>query len=209
MLPGWWYYQMYPASCRCKNHLKFFLCVFGESTQRGDTIWKWLFEDHTAIIYRTTTVSAAELSCSHWKFRLGWWRHQLHLQYSEAWRLFSKNKLQRMKDVIKYNVWELFLFCLVCWIGNICSELPIRFNIFTNWPRTSSLTDHELHKLTTVCNNRGISRFRAMSTNTAINDRSTNLTTLGRFSQSKKISNDQELIQSDPTSCPINQKGNN
>ena len=27
--------------------------------------------------------------------------------------------------------------------------------------------------------------------------------------QSKKISNDQELIQSDPTSCPINQKGNN
>ena len=26
---------------------------------------------------------------------------------------------------------------------------------------------------------------------------------------SKKISNDQELIKSDPTSCPINQKGNN
>ena len=28
-------------------------------------------------------------------------------------------------------------------------------------------------------------------------------------SQSKKTSNDQELIQSDPTFCPINQKGNN
>ena len=27
--------------------------------------------------------------------------------------------------------------------------------------------------------------------------------------KSKKISNDQELIQSDPTSCPQNQKGNN
>ena len=27
--------------------------------------------------------------------------------------------------------------------------------------------------------------------------------------QSKKMSNDQELIQSDPTSCPQNQKGNN
>ena len=27
--------------------------------------------------------------------------------------------------------------------------------------------------------------------------------------QSKKITNDQELIQSDPTSCPQNQKGNN
>ena len=27
--------------------------------------------------------------------------------------------------------------------------------------------------------------------------------------QSKKISNDQELIQSDPTPCPQNQKGNN
>ena len=27
--------------------------------------------------------------------------------------------------------------------------------------------------------------------------------------QSKKISNDQELIQSDPTSCLQNQKGNN
>ena len=26
---------------------------------------------------------------------------------------------------------------------------------------------------------------------------------------SEKISNDQELIQSDPTSCPQNQKGNN
>ena len=30
-----------------------------------------------------------------------------------------------------------------------------------------------------------------------------------RFYQSKKISNDQELIQSDPISCPQNQKGNN
>ena len=29
------------------------------------------------------------------------------------------------------------------------------------------------------------------------------------FLVSKKISNDQELIQSDPTSCPQNQKGNN
>ena len=29
------------------------------------------------------------------------------------------------------------------------------------------------------------------------------------FVQSKTISNDQELIQSDPTSCPQNQKGNN
>ena len=27
--------------------------------------------------------------------------------------------------------------------------------------------------------------------------------------QNKKISNDQELIQSDPISCPQNQKGNN
>ena len=30
-----------------------------------------------------------------------------------------------------------------------------------------------------------------------------------KATQSKKTSNDQELIQSDPTSCPINQKGNN
>ena len=29
------------------------------------------------------------------------------------------------------------------------------------------------------------------------------------YSLSKKISNDQELIQSDPISCPQNQKGNN
>ena len=29
------------------------------------------------------------------------------------------------------------------------------------------------------------------------------------FIKSKKISNDQELIQSDPISCPQNQKGNN
>ena len=32
---------------------------------------------------------------------------------------------------------------------------------------------------------------------------------IGYNIQSKKISNDQELIQSDPTSCPQNQKGNN
>ena len=30
-----------------------------------------------------------------------------------------------------------------------------------------------------------------------------------RAMKSKKISNDQELIQSDPISCPQNQKGNN
>ena len=30
-----------------------------------------------------------------------------------------------------------------------------------------------------------------------------------RFGESKKIRNDQELIQSDPTSCPQNQKRNN
>ena len=29
------------------------------------------------------------------------------------------------------------------------------------------------------------------------------------YRKSKKISNDQELIQSDPVSCPQNQKGNN
>ena len=29
------------------------------------------------------------------------------------------------------------------------------------------------------------------------------------YMESKTISNDQELIQSDPTSCPQNQKGNN
>ena len=28
-----------------------------------------------------------------------------------------------------------------------------------------------------------------------------------KYSESKKISNDQELIQSDPISCPQNQKG--
>ena len=32
---------------------------------------------------------------------------------------------------------------------------------------------------------------------------------LNQIVESKKISNDQELIQSDPTSCPQNQKGNN
>ena len=32
---------------------------------------------------------------------------------------------------------------------------------------------------------------------------------IGEDLKSKKISNDQELIQSDPTSCPQNQKGNN
>ena len=31
----------------------------------------------------------------------------------------------------------------------------------------------------------------------------------GKHMESKKISNDQELIQSDPISCPQKQKGNN
>ena len=35
------------------------------------------------------------------------------------------------------------------------------------------------------------------------------LMTLILLDQSNKISNDQELMQSDPTSCPQNQKGNN
>ena len=35
------------------------------------------------------------------------------------------------------------------------------------------------------------------------------LNNLAELSQSKKISNYQELIQSDPISCPQNQKGNN
>ena len=35
------------------------------------------------------------------------------------------------------------------------------------------------------------------------------LSSLSASLKSKKISNDQELIQSDPTSCPQNQKGNN
>ena len=35
-----------------------------------------------------------------------------------------------------------------------------------------------------------------------------NIKTTASEQQSKKISNDQELIQSDPTSCPQNQKGN-
>ena len=34
-------------------------------------------------------------------------------------------------------------------------------------------------------------------------------TRLSDYMKSKKISNDQELIQSDPISCPQNQKGNN
>ena len=32
---------------------------------------------------------------------------------------------------------------------------------------------------------------------------------LVRETENKKINNDQELVQSDPTSCPQNQKGNN
>ena len=32
---------------------------------------------------------------------------------------------------------------------------------------------------------------------------------VGNIQKSKKISNDQEPIQLDPTSCPQNQKGNN
>ena len=32
---------------------------------------------------------------------------------------------------------------------------------------------------------------------------------MASYTQSKKISNDQELIQSDPISCPQSQKGNN
>ena len=36
-----------------------------------------------------------------------------------------------------------------------------------------------------------------------------NIKSVSQYIISKKISNVQELIQSDPTSCPQNQKGNN
>ena len=38
---------------------------------------------------------------------------------------------------------------------------------------------------------------------------STELLAMTQHKESKKISNDQEPTQSDPTSCPINQTGNN
>ena len=41
------------------------------------------------------------------------------------------------------------------------------------------------------------------------NDADVVITGVSSYAQSKKISNDQELIQSDPISCPQNQKGNN
>ena len=38
---------------------------------------------------------------------------------------------------------------------------------------------------------------------------SSTIKTILSYLESKKISNDQELVQSDPISCPQNQKGNN
>ena len=56
-------------------------------------------------------------------------------------------------------------------------------------------SDHEQSDLATVCVDLSIQKIQ--------------MTTVKFYKQSKKISNDQELIQSDPTSCPQNQKGNN
>ena len=59
----------------------------------------------------------------------------------------------------------------------------------------SEYPDQEPSDLATVCVDLSMQKIR--------------MTTVKFYKQSKKISNDQELIQSDPTSCPQNQKGNN
>ena len=51
--------------------------------------------------------------------------------------------------------------------------------------------------------------FEVVGAYLACNSNSLSLVTIYTNVESKKISNDQELIQSDPISCPQNQKGNN
>ena len=53
------------------------------------------------------------------------------------------------------------------------------------------------------------SSFPADGHKASLNKVDENAMIRNRYNRSKKISNDQELIQSDPTSCPQNQKGNN
>ena len=76
------------------------------------------------------------------------------------------------------------------------------------------LTDDEVEPETTQLdtNRNACVRFHsyiAKYIKSEMRKESVNDVQIGEDLKSKKISNDQELIQSDPTSCPQNQKGNN
>ena len=66
------------------------------------------------------------------------------------------------------------------------------------------------HKIKTIrVESQWDSSFPADSHKASLNKVDEKAMIRNRYNRSKKISNDQELIQSDPTSCPQNQKGNN
>ena len=66
------------------------------------------------------------------------------------------------------------------------------------------------HKIKTIrVESQWDSSFPADGHKASLNKVDENAMIRNRYNRSKKISNDQELIQSDPTSCPQNQKGNN
>ena len=89
---------------------------------------------------------------------------------------------------------------------------PILSNT-TSSPKHQTGKEHKQlrrHKIKTIrVESQWDSSFPADGHKAGLNKVDENAMIRNRYNLSKKISNDQELIQSDPTSCPQNQKGNN
>ena len=89
---------------------------------------------------------------------------------------------------------------------------PILSNT-TSSPKYQTGKEHiqlRRHKIKTIrVESQWDSSFPADGHKASLNKVDENAMIRNRYNRSKKISNDQELIQSDPTSCPQNQKGNN
>ena len=89
---------------------------------------------------------------------------------------------------------------------------PILSNT-TSSPKHQTGKEHKQlrrHKIKTIrVESQWDSSFPADGHKASLNKVDENAMIRNRYNRSKKISNNQELIQSDPTSCPQNQKGNN
>ena len=89
---------------------------------------------------------------------------------------------------------------------------PILSNT-TSSPKHQTGKEHiqlRRHKIKTIrVESQWDSSFQADGHKASPNKVDENAMMRNRYNRSKKISNDQELIQSDPTSCPQNQKENN
>ena len=126
------------------------------------------------------------------------------------------------------NGWSFSYLKFTKYVTNIIAESKYKYGqqeqvTVRNHNGSTGLERSVLKCCVCVCGGGGLNRFCGYPTKTVYivvtNSENQNQVLVIRpndnhspgpvIRESKKISNDQELIQSDPTSCPQNQKGNN